>query len=183
MLHNLGPVLSRLGRAAEAEAVEREAVRTFEAGGDRRMEAGSRIYLAEILCAAGHLETAREEATRAVDLASGASPMRPYAQAVLARVERARGDLEAAREASAEAMRHVAAVEEGEAKIRLEHAETRYASGDREAARAAIATARDRLLARAAHVSDPAMREGFLRRVPEHARTLALASAWCDETP
>jgi tetratricopeptide (TPR) repeat protein len=183
MLHNLGPVLSRLGRVAEAEAVEREAVRTFEAGGDRRMEAGSRIYLAEILCAAGDLATARVEATRAVDLASTASPMRPYAQAVLARVERARGDLEAAREASEEAMRHVAAVEEGEAKIRLEHAETLYASGDHEAARAAIATARERLLERAAHVSDPAMRDGFLRRVPEHARTLVLAWAWCDDTP
>jgi ATP/maltotriose-dependent transcriptional regulator MalT len=153
-------------------------VQAFEASHDKRMEGGSRLYLAEILCAAGDLAAARPEAARAVELFPVAAPLRPYALAVLARVERARGDLAAAREAVDEAMRGGAAVEGGEAALRLEHAEVLHAVGDHDAARAAIAGARERLLARAAKISDPAMRESFLARVPEHARTLALARAW-----
>jgi hypothetical protein len=178
VLHNLGPVLARLGRRDEAEAAERAAVRTFAAGGDKRMEAGSRIYLAEILCAGGDLEAARAEATAALGLVAARSPMRPYALGVLARVERARGDHTAARAASEEAMRDLALAEEGEAKIRLEHAETLRAAGEEGLARAAIARAWTRVQERAAKISDVGMREAFLTRVPEHARTAALASAW-----
>ena len=137
MEHNLGPVLARLGRVTEAEAVEREAVRTFEAGGDKRMEAGSRIYLARSSSRGGPGRRPRGGDARSGARRS-ASPMRPYALAVLARVERARGDLAAARAASEEAMGRVAAVEEGEAKIRLEHAEVLHAAGDTEAAREVI---------------------------------------------
>ncbi|HEY4121691.1 MAG TPA: protein kinase, partial [Byssovorax sp.] len=123
VLHNLGPVVARRGRLAEAEEIERAALRALEAHGDKRLEAGSRVYLAEILLAAGKLDAAREEAARAAASASVIATMRPYALAVLARLERARGDLAAARAATDEAMRGVVDVEEGEAAVRLEHAE------------------------------------------------------------
>ena len=66
----------------------------------------------------------------------------------------------------------------GEALARLMFAETRYATGDAGGARAAIVRARDRLRGRAARISDRELRESFLRRVPENARTLELAAAW-----
>lgn len=72
-------------------------------------------------------------------------------------------------------------IEEGEALIRLVHAEALSATGDGDAARAAIADARDRLLAAAARIDDPALRDSFLHNVPENARTLARARAWLAE--
>jgi tetratricopeptide (TPR) repeat protein len=177
-LQNLGAVLARSGRATEGEAVQREAVRAFRAHGDKRLEGASHAYLSEALWAAGDVEAAREEATRAVELLTAAPPLRPHALAVLARIERERGDLGAARTAIEEAMRGIDGVEEGEGKVRLERAEILRAVGEREAARAAIAEARARLLERAAQISDSALRESFLTRLPEHARTLALAEEW-----
>jgi hypothetical protein len=73
---------------------------------------------------------------------------------------------------------------EGEIDLRLTWAEALHASGDGEAARAAIAATRDRLLELAERLSDVELRASFLRRVPENARTLALARAWIEgETP
>lgn len=68
-------------------------------------------------------------------------------------------------------------LEVGEALVRLVHAEALGASGDHDAALKAITDAATRLLARADKL-EGAMREGFLARVPENARTLALARAW-----
>ena len=51
--HNLGLVLARLDRLDEALAMEQQAVAAFAAQQDTRFEAGSRIYLAEILRRAG----------------------------------------------------------------------------------------------------------------------------------
>jgi eukaryotic-like serine/threonine-protein kinase len=51
------------------------------------------------------------------------------------------------------------------------------ASGDLERARAEATEARRRLDARAACISDPALRESYLRAVPENAATRAV----CDE--
>jgi tetratricopeptide (TPR) repeat protein len=177
-LQNLGPVLARLGRTEEAARVLREAIEAFAAQGDKRMEGGARTYLAEILLAAGDSKAARAEALRAVELFASAPPPRPVALAVLARAERRAGDVARARARAEEAMQEVARVQEGEATIRLEYAEALHAAGDHAAAARAIAEARERLLARAARISDPAWRESFLTRVPEHARTLALAAQW-----
>ena len=49
-------------------------------------------------------------------------------------------------------------------------------TGDGRAFASAIAAARDRLLDRAARISDPEWRRRFLADVPENARTLSLAS-------
>jgi hypothetical protein len=74
-------------------------------------------------------------------------------------------------------------VEEGESLVRLVFAEAKQATGDAEGARAAIAAARERLLARARRVDDPAFRQSFLRDVAENAHTLRLAREWLGETP
>jgi ATP/maltotriose-dependent transcriptional regulator MalT len=177
-LQNLGAVIARSGRFAEGETVQREAMRSSAAHGDLRLEGASRGYLSEALWAKGDIEGARVEATRAVELLAAAPPLRPHALAMLARIERDRGDLAAARAAIEEAMRGIEGAEEGEGKVRLERAEVLEACGERDAARAAIADARDLLVARAEKISDPLLRESFLTRVPEHARTLALAEEW-----
>jgi hypothetical protein len=61
---------------------------------------------------------------------------------------------------------------------RLSLAEALDAAGDRAGAVAAIGDAARRLLAQAERIPGDALRTSFLERVPEHARTLALARAW-----
>jgi hypothetical protein len=177
-MQNLGYARLHLGQHAEAYASELEAVRASERHGNPRMEGAARLYLAEMLLASGEIDASSSEARRAAELLVVVPTVAPLAQAMIARVELARGDLGAARAATLEAMRGVDAAEEGEAVIRLTHAEVLRAAGDFAAAQAAIADARDRLLGRAARISDDAMRASFLSRVPENERTLALAQAW-----
>ena len=63
----------------------------------------------------------------------------------------------------------------GEAKIRLVFAKALAATGDRATAQDVIATARERLIERAARISNSDLRRSFLERVPENERTLVLA--------
>ncbi|MFO0759364.1 MAG: protein kinase [Byssovorax sp.] len=65
-----------------------------------------------------------------------------------------------------------------DALLHLSRAEALDALGRVEEARTALATALDRLLARAARIDDPALRQSFLSAVPENARTLSLATTW-----
>jgi tetratricopeptide (TPR) repeat protein len=179
--HNLGMVLGYLGKLDEARRVEAAAVAAFASLGNLRMEAGSRMYLARILALLGRGEEAVAEARQALSLTPGTSPLRPHALGMLAGAELVRGRaaeaLQAAREAM-ESLRAVGNTDEAEAFIHLVHAEALHATGATGAARAAVGEARARLLARAQKIADPAAREGFLRRVPENARTLTLAEAW-----
>jgi tetratricopeptide (TPR) repeat protein len=179
--HLLGLALGALGALDEARAVEEQAVTAFMMQGDRRLEGGSREYLAWILRRAGDLEAAEAEARRAVELLEAVKPVQIPARATLADVLLARGR---PAEALAEARRAMALlaslgkIAEGEALVRLAHAEALEATGNHAAARAAIADARDRLLETAARIDDTARRTTFLENVPEIARTLALAGAW-----
>jgi hypothetical protein len=66
--------------------------------------------------------------------------------------------------------------------VRLAHAEALHASGAHDSAHRAIADARGRLLAIADRIGDAASRCSFLHKVPENARTLALARSWLGET-
>ncbi|XXY50110.1 hypothetical protein WME91_03035 [Sorangium sp. So ce269] len=107
-------------------------------------------------------------------------PLRAAALAVLAEALLGLGRAGEALAAAGEAMsmlESLGTVEEGESLVRLAQAESLAANGDVAGARAAIFAARDRLLARAATVGDPALRELFLAR-RENARTLALAERW-----
>jgi ribosome-associated translation inhibitor RaiA len=73
------------------------------------------------------------------------------------------------------------AMQDGEAYLRLAHAEALAANARHNEAAAAIRTARDRLRERAAKISRPEWRESFLTKVPENARTFALAREWLGE--
>jgi tetratricopeptide (TPR) repeat protein len=180
-LQNLAVALARQGALDEARASAAQAIGAFAAQSNRRQEGRSRVYLAEILAARGDAEAAEREARAAVLCVVSIPPLKALALGVLARVlltrEKARAALEAAREGVA--LRDaLAGMEEGEALLRLALAESLDASGDRRAAEDAIRAARERLLARAAGIPEPGFRQSFLRRVPENARTLALARAW-----
>jgi eukaryotic-like serine/threonine-protein kinase len=59
--------------------------------------------------------------------------------------------------------------------VRLVHAEALAACGERDAAREVLRAARARLDESATKIGDAALRDHFLRRVPDHARTLELA--------
>jgi tetratricopeptide (TPR) repeat protein len=176
-LQNVGPVLARASRFDEARAAVLESIRILGPSVDRRQEAGSRTYLAEILLAAGDLDAAREEAERAAEMSAEERLMRPYSLAVLARVRLARGDVASARTAATAALGGVDDVNEGESTIRLAYAEALHAAGELEEARARIAAARQRLVERAAKISDEKLRDAFLR-LPLHVRTFALADEW-----
>ncbi len=103
---------------------------------------------------------------------------RPFALALLARALLAQGRLDEAlpnaREAHAQLDR-LGFVDDGEATIRLALAECLIATGDQPAAQAAVTAAAQWLRARAQTIDDPAMRESFLTRIPEHRRILELA--------
>ncbi len=179
--NNLGLALARLGRLDEARQVEREALAAAVEQRDRRLEAGSRTYLAHILVASGDLAGAAREAAAAVELLAVAPPLKANALAVLAFVRLEQGNAVEALAAAKEAMgllESLGGLEEGESFLRLVHAEALFASGDVNAACRAIEAARTRLLDRAAKLSDPVARERFLHTVSENARTLDRATRW-----
>jgi hypothetical protein len=120
---------------------------------------------------------AEREAAAAAELLLVAPPLRASALAVQARAalrqNRPAEAADLARSALA-LLEELGAIEEGEALVRLVHAEALAALGDHAASKRAASEARDRLLARAARITDPAWRERFLTEVPDNAGTLAL---------
>jgi len=178
--HNLGLVLHRLGADDEARRVEEEAVVELARQGDMRLAGFARVYLARILAASGDLGGAEREARAALRVLEAVPSVRPAALAVLGHVLAAAGRGAEAAEAADEAilMMTSAGVEEGEALVRLVQAESLHARGLNQAALAAITAARAQLLARAALISDDALKRSFLESVPEHVRTLRLAEEW-----
>lgn len=172
---NLGLVLMRKGRLAEALATERASIDTFRAAGDKRFEAASHVYLATILEAAR--DWAGAESAAKVALAIGASypARRATALAALAAARLGRGESELALEAAREGMTILAelgALEEGEEKLRFVHAQALRATGATEAADEALAVARAKLRERAARIADPTWRASFLANVPENVMLL-----------
>jgi tetratricopeptide (TPR) repeat protein len=177
-LQNLGRVLAYRGEIAEARAVEQRALDAYVASGDPRLAGFSRLYLAQIALLAGDASAAAREARAVAEEAQAASPLRANALALLARALLAEGRAAEAEAPAREAYAQLAAdgsLEEGEAMVRLAHAEVLAARGAGEELSAVTAAARDRLLERAAKISDPAWRRRFLEAVPENARLLALA--------
>jgi len=133
---------------------------------------------ADALQRRGALEEAEREALAAIELLTMAPLDRAAALATLAAIQLAQGRAPEALRTAREAMapqRSLGTLSLYDAIIRLAHAEALAATGDHAAAREALREARGRLLARAAKISDPRVRQSFLERVPENARTLALA--------
>jgi tetratricopeptide (TPR) repeat protein len=180
--HNLGLSLARQGNLPEGRAVEWQAIEASIAQGDRRLEGGSRTYLAGMLALSGELESAAEQASMAIEVSAASPPARAYALATLAHVRFLQGEVAGAAAAANEAMALLDAMggdmEEGESLVRLVHAEALFVSGDREGASRSILAARARLSSRAERISDPIWRASFLERVPENARTLLRAREW-----
>ncbi len=129
---------------------------------------------------AGDLDRAEEEARRAIE--TGRAPWQWFFMATLADVLLARGLSEEALEVVRPAHAAVASGHHavGEAKIRLVFAKALAAKGDVAAARDVITTARERLLDRAARISNSDRRRRFLECVPENERTLVLARGSAD---
>jgi predicted ATPase/predicted Ser/Thr protein kinase len=183
--NNLGIALARLGRLDEARAFEEEAAAAMRAQGDRRLWAGSLVYLATIHRLAGDLDAAERAARGALEVLGGTTSARAEAAATLAEVLLAQGRVPEALASAQEATTILGALgdkAESGALAPLIHAEALAAAGERDEARRALLAARERLLARAAKIADPTLRQSFLTAVPEHARTIALAEAWERDT-
>jgi tetratricopeptide (TPR) repeat protein len=179
--HNLGRVLGLRGQLPEAARLEREAIESVLKQGEPRVEGVARTYLSEILAAGGDFVGAEREASLALETLRVAPSLRVPALAALARARLGRGDAASALEASREADTELAAmgeIEEGESAVRLTHAEALSQNGQDAEARVALEAARERLLARAARIEEPAWRERFLHDVPVNARILSLAAQW-----
>jgi len=175
--HNLGRALAARGALDEALVVEAEAVAAFEAQGDRRLVGGARLYLGDIHYHQGAFAAAEREVTLA--LVHAQLPMQAQMRATLARILLASGRVANALAEARHAMAilgQLGAIEEGEALVRLVLAEALLGTGAPGEARDVAAVARERLLARAARISNARYRQSFLERIADHARTLELAA-------
>lgn len=174
---NLGLARGRLGDIAGGLELEQISCREFEAIGNPRLAAASRLYAAFLHLLAGDvqdaLEVAEDAATRMV---AANAPGLAYARAVQARALLGLGRPAEALEKSGDADDLLAAlgvVDEGEAFLRLVHAQALRANGLEAQATRAIIEARQRLMDRAGRISKPELRRSFLEAVPEHRETLA----------
>jgi len=178
---NLGMALARQGSLDEARAVELQALEVFETQGHARMQVNTRVALSLIGALAGDPRFAAREAQTAVEAARALPALRAHGLAALARALLDLGRSDEALTAATQAMEILGSldgIEEGESLIRLSHAEALEATGHRAEARAAFVAAAERLRVRAAKLTDPGWRKGFLERVPDNARTLERARAW-----
>jgi tetratricopeptide (TPR) repeat protein len=181
MKNNLGLILARLGRFAEGYAVEKESLQAYERQGDLRMASACRSYLAQMNLLEGNLEVAETEARAAIAMCEKVPPSLAEALGTLASVLLAKGALPEALDTAARAhalLEELGSVDEGEIAIRLVYAEALDASGKRDAARPVLAKAKEQVLERGSKIGEQEWRDAFLQRVPENARTLALAESW-----
>ncbi len=188
---NLGLAVARGSRGLEPEArrralaeardLEEESARAFAAEQHPRMEAASRYYLALVLLEAGDAAGAEASAREALDIAAGPPlmvPVRAEGLAVLAEVLVALGRpadaVTAAREA-VQLLSDLGGIDGGESLIRTALVDALLAAGRTAEAHEAARAAAARLDERAMRIDDPALRERFLRDVPENARVLEIA--------
>ncbi len=177
---NLAFLTGRLGRLEEARRTAEKAIQECGSEEDTRIRAWGCCYLSDVLLRMGDLAGAEREARAAVLHGEAHAPIKAYAYAFLASVLLANGDAQAALVAANEArgiVQHLGELGEGDSLMRLVHAMA-LREQDPVGANAAIRDARDAILAKAEKIQDPKLRESFLERVEEHARTLALAKEW-----
>ncbi len=163
------------GSLDEASASSSRAIEAASAHHNRYVEGIMRIGSGIILRRRAELEAAAEQASAAAELLAACPGDRAMALAVLSAVRldqgRAGEALALAREASTTVRGAPAYVD---ALIRLALAEALAATGA-PTARAVLDEAREAILTRARAIDDPLLRATFLERVPQNARTLALA--------
>jgi tetratricopeptide (TPR) repeat protein len=175
-----------LGALPRARALALQLAESGRAHHDTMEEGRGRWSLAEALRREGDLDGAGREIQ--IALAMVVPIEQPGVLATLSAIRLAQGRAEEALAAAEDAMARCEAMGGcglfRDAFMRLAHAEALHATGAHDAAARAIAAARARLLAIADKIADPDYKASFLERVPENARTLALADAWLgDSTP
>jgi ATP/maltotriose-dependent transcriptional regulator MalT len=178
-------LLAERGALAEARAHAEHLA--FTLGHSRGLpldEGRGRWVLSEVLRRAGALEEAEREIEAALALLGAAVPLDvPGALATKSALKLQQGKPVEALAAAEEGMSRQAAMGMHDhflrgSFLRLVQVESLEANGRHAEARIAVASARDRLLAIAATITDPTYRESFLENVPENRRTLELAGRW-----
>ncbi|MFT3776271.1 MAG: protein kinase [Minicystis sp.] len=183
---NLCHVFALIESGAAAEAERRAAEMIAHASAPELFidAARGRVALAATLQNKGDLAAAERE-IRAALVPLAALPIEQMAaQATLATLLLAQGQAAEALALAEETMsayRAFGAFGFRGALARLAWAEALRAAGRRDEAFAAVTAIGDHLRAQAATIDDPAAREAFLARVPEHARALALERALQEE--
>jgi tetratricopeptide (TPR) repeat protein len=174
-LVNLTNILAYRGSLDEARAAGERALAMQD---DRRFRGSAEAYLSVTEYLAGGYARAEHYARAATATLEAVPTSRPFAIALLARALLAQGRaveaLVSARDAYAQ-LESLGVVDDGEATIRLALAECLIATGDALGAREVLEKATSRILASAEAIEDPASRESFLTRIPEHRRILELA--------
>jgi tetratricopeptide (TPR) repeat protein len=183
-LINMSDVLADSGRATEARVHGALAAELGERQEDPRAEGSARANLSHLALEAGETEVALREAAAAVRLLSGQTLLLPIALARYADALLSAGRAEDAREKIEQAVAIVDAhdgVEVREATVRWVQFRVLTATGELARAREAIDVARERLHVRAARITNTAVREAFLTRVPDNAATLRRAASSTDD--
>ncbi|MCC7541614.1 MAG: protein kinase [Deltaproteobacteria bacterium] len=178
-LQDLAYVLTRMGKhAAALEACDTALSRPAVAS-NQRMAGSLRSYRAALLLAMGDAPGAEQQARAAIALLFELAPLLAHAHATLSRALLAQGRAQEALAAADDAMAVVAqrSSDDNEALARLARIEALDALGRADDAHAALVEAHAALTQRASVIGDPTYREGFLRGVAEHARTMDLAAA------
>ncbi len=178
--HHLSLVTLRLGRLDEAHQLALEALELGRASSDPFALGSMRLYLGIVLAARGDdLGAARALEDAIVGfVATPAAQAWPLAELALVRLSE--GRLQEAWSSAEAALGVVAATgpaEEGDAVIRLAHAEVLARLGRTIEAKASVERALRRLHERCKRISDATLKQSFMHRVSEHARTIALARA------
>jgi eukaryotic-like serine/threonine-protein kinase len=175
--HNLGMAVAHNGDLADAEAIEREAIRAYAEQGDKRLIAGSRFYLSRILIARGQAAEAVAEMRSACTEVENVPAILPWVTAglALALLAARKGDeaLAAAKDAMKRTNERDGSVE-GVRIVKLALAETLIANHQAgEGARVLNDLTVD-LLEHASRLRDPELRRSFLHDVEENARAFVL---------
>jgi tetratricopeptide (TPR) repeat protein len=171
-------ILAYRGSFDEARAAGQQALTVTSAQNDRRFQGGAEAYLSVTEYLAGDYARAEQYASASAGTLADVPTTRPFALALLARSLLPQGRraeaLLNARDAYAE-LERMGLVDDGDATIRLALVECLIATGDRLAASDVLDKATRRILAAAETIDDPAIRQSFLTRIPEHRRILELA--------
>ncbi|MFT3767184.1 MAG: hypothetical protein QM820_16935 [Minicystis sp.] len=175
--HDRARLALQRGAFEEARTLAAAAAEGFAAIGDRRMEGAARAVLATALAKLRRGEEAITEARRSQDALAGSADQ-ALAGAAMARALLATGQAdEAVKAASGVKAGSVGWLAGGAAPAWIALADAHAAAGDASAAAAAITEAKRAVLAFASKLRSPTLRRGYLERIPDHRRALALDPA------
>jgi len=175
----LGYVVCLRGAHAEGTALLERALRSLGAMGHTRFMVQAGALLARARHESGDFEGAIRQAQVLSDDQRCPPMFRAQALAIIALASLSAGQSNDALASATAAMRIIdalGAIGSFESTARLAYAEALHATGDLEGAIRAASAAKKRLLDRVAKIGDPRLRDTFLHRGLDNARTLAFAT-------